>query len=101
MAVLDELLERMGRDYRQSLVLVLPRNPLLEEDLDGELFDRQRADEAIVLIEKTAAVHGVPVIDAKSWMPAEAFFDFDHLVPDLARFEEPLAEELVDVLHAG
>jgi hypothetical protein len=47
------------------------------------------------MVRDIAARCDTPVIDARSWMPAEAFIDFDHLMPDLGGFQVPLVREIV------
>ncbi len=101
LVVLEDLLDRMNRHSLRSMVLVPPRNPLLASDLTGEFFDRQRADETITTIQNASADRRVPLVDARGSMPAQAFFDFDHLIPDLPQFEKLLAAEMIDVLRAG
>ena len=79
-------------------LLLLPRNPLLEEDAESE-FERQDVTAgAIAAIEGVARRTGVGVMDTRSSMPVEAFFDFDHMMPDQAGFEPVLAKEIVGVL---
>jgi len=39
----------------------------------------------------------VPLVDARRWLGAEAFLDFDHPLPGLGGFYEPLAEEVARV----
>jgi hypothetical protein len=95
---LDALLERLGRGPGRALVLLMPENPTLELDVTGEYHRPGASDAAEALLEQTAARHRVPFVDGRRWMPAEAFVDFDHLLPELSGFQTPLVEEIVRAL---
>ncbi len=95
--VLDRLLERLAKGPWITLVVLMPENPLLDDDDKGEYHRPGFSDRAAVLIDEVAARHHVQVIDARRWMPAEAFSDFNHLFPDVSGFQTPLAKE---ILHA-
>jgi len=99
--VLEDLLDRMNLHSVRSMVLIPPRNPLLASDSTGEFFDPDRADETITTIQTASTDRRVPVVDARWWMPAEAFFDFDHLIPDVPQFETLLAAKIRDVLSTN
>ena len=94
----DSMLAELVKKGIPAWVLRPPRNPLLEQDRDGEFGDYEKARGANDLIGQVAARHGVPVIDASGVMPSTAYFDLDHLAPDLAGFEPFLAEQLADAL---
>lgn len=79
------------------VILLMPENPLLENDTTGELHRIGYSNEAATLIRAVAREYDVPVIDARDWMPATAFLDFDHLQPDLGGFHERLADEIARV----
>ncbi len=96
--VLEYLLKRLVAGGIEAVVLILPENPLLSEDDAGEYRNAESARRGAEVIEQIAARHGVDVIDARRAMPASAFFDLDHLAPDVAGFEPYLAERLVDAL---
>ncbi len=93
--MLDALLARLARGRWTTLVLVMPENPLLDLDRAGEYHQPGSSEALTALVRTLAARHGVRVVDGRRWMPAEAFIDFDHLMPDLSGFQRPLAEEIV------
>ena len=95
LAVLDTLLAQLARGSRRSLVLLMPETPLLELDTAGRFHRPGFSDAAASLIRDIAGRHDLTVVDARHWMPAEAFIDFDHLMPDLSGFQQPLAREIV------
>ena len=78
----------------------MPENPVLDADTAGRYHDPALSDRAADLIRTVADRHGVEVVDARRWMPAEAFFDLLHLFPDVSGFQRPLAEEIVRALRA-
>jgi hypothetical protein len=81
-----------------TVVVLMPENPILREDVQGEFHRPGYSDEAEGEILAVARAHQVPLVDARLWMPARAFLDFDHLLPDLSGFHERLAEEVVHAL---
>jgi hypothetical protein len=95
LAVLDALLAQLARGSWCSIVLLMPETPLLALDTAGRFHRPGFSDAAAALIGDAAARHHLPVVDARRWMPAEAFIDFDHLMPDLSGFQQPLAREIV------
>jgi len=76
-----------------------PLNAILALDGPGVFHNRDGAKATADLVRASAARYCFPVIDARGWMPAESFLDFDHLFPDLAEFETALAREIVDELR--
>lgn len=92
--VLDRLLARLAAGPWQTVVLLTPENPILDLDREGRYHRLGFSDHAAGLIETVAARHGMRVVDARRWMPAEAFMDFVHLFPDVSGFQVPLAEEI-------
>ncbi len=98
--VLDRLMTRLGNRRWKALVLVMPENPLLEQDVTQQYHRVGFSDRAFALIRDTALPHGVTVVDARHWMPREAFIDFDHVMPDLSGFQRPFAEEIVRALES-
>ena len=95
-AVLDRMLARMAAGPWQTIIVLMPENPLLDLDRDGH-YRRGFgfSDRAAPIIEAVAARHGLRVVDGRRWMPAEAFMDFVHLFPDVSGFQVPLAAEIV------
>ncbi|HJQ85541.1 MAG TPA: hypothetical protein VKA21_15745 [Candidatus Binatia bacterium] len=96
--VLDALLARLAEGPWQALVMLLPENPILDQDTDGRYHDVALSDRAAAIITTAAARHDLPVVDARRWLPAESFFDLVHLFPDLGSFEDPFAKELIRIL---
>ncbi len=94
-AVLDRMLARMAAGPWQTIIVLMPENPLLDLDRDGRYHRVGFSDRAAPIIEAVAARHGLRVVDGRRWMPAEAFMDFVHLFPDVSGFQVPLAEEIV------
>ena len=76
-----------------------PENPILAEDTAGEFHRPGLTDRAAQLVDEIAASHGTAVVDARRWLPAECFLDFDHPIWNLEDLERPLAEEIVDALE--
>lgn len=98
--VLDCLLARLTRAQWPALILLMPANPLLEQDRAGEYHKPGFSDEAAGVIRRAAERRHIPVVDGRRWMPAEAFFDLVHLFPDLSGFQKPFARTIVDALGA-
>ena len=97
--IFDALLDRLARSGRPTIVLLLPENPILAEDTSGEFHRLGLADQAARLVDEIAESHGVAVVDARRWLPAECFLDFDHPIWNLGALERPLAKEIVDVFE--
>lgn len=95
---LDALLARLAAAPWRTIVVMMPENPILAQDTAHEYHRDGYSDAAATMIAATAKRYGLPVIDARAWMPEEAFLDFDHLLPDLSGFQRPLAEEIVHAL---
>lgn len=81
-----------------TIVVLMPENPILSEDAKEEFHHAGYSDEAAAEILAATRAHGVPLVDARTWMPAQAFLDFDHLLPDLSGFQDRLVQEIVHVL---
>jgi hypothetical protein len=95
--LLDATLARLAA-IGPALVVVMPENPILAEDTAHDYHRAGYSDEATATIEAAARAHGVAVVDARAWLPPEAFLDFDHPMPDLSGFHDRLAAEIVRVL---
>jgi hypothetical protein len=95
--LLDQLLARLAAGPWSTIVLLMPENPLLADDADGTYHRPGFSDRMAGLITETAARYGIPVVDGRTWLPADAFADFVHVFPDLSGFQRPLAQE---ILHA-
>lgn len=93
----DHLLRRLGAPPRRTIVVVMPENPILGADSLRRWHDPDRADAALALIAAATARHGATLVDARRWLPPEAFLDFDHPFPGLASFQDALATEVARV----
>jgi hypothetical protein len=98
--VLDAVLTRLAGGPWTTIVFLMPENPLIELDAAREYHRPGFSAEAAAIVTRVAERHQVRVVDARAWMPAEAFIDFDHLMPDLSGFQRPFAEEIAAALHA-
>ena len=98
--VLDAVLTGLAGGPWTTIVFLMPENPLIELDATGEYHRPGFSAEAAAIVTRVAERHQVRVVDARAWMPAEAFIDFDHLMPDLSGFQRPFAEEIAAALHA-
>ena len=99
-AVLDVLLARLAAGPWKTVVVLMPENPLLDLDRDGRYHRVGFSNKAADIIETVATRYGVRVVDGRRWMPADAFFDFVHLFPDVGGFQTPLAEEIVRAVRS-
>ena len=97
--ILDALLERLARSGRPVLLLLMPENPILAQDLEGTYHTRGLADEAAALARESAAAHGVPVVDARGWLATDRFLDFDHPIFQLEALEDGLAREVLRAIE--
>jgi hypothetical protein len=77
----------------------MPENPILEEDVAGEFHRIGLADEAADLATEVAQEYGIPVVDARDWLLADRFLDFDHPIFQLEELEDGLAKEIVNVVE--
>ena len=93
--LLDAVLARLAAGPWRSLVVIMPENPLIELDTGNRYHRPGLSDDAAAIVRGLAARRDIPVVDARRWMPAEAFIDFDHLMTDLSGFQRPLAAEIV------
>jgi hypothetical protein len=99
-AVLDVLLARLAAGPWQSVILLMPEDPLLDADVDGRYHRLGFSYHATAIIEAAAARHGVRVIDGRRWIPPEGFIDFIHVWPEVSGFHLRLAEEIVRADHS-
>jgi hypothetical protein len=98
--VLGMLLEELAASGVHGVVLLMPENPLLELDVRGEYHRPGMSERGASLTRRIAARYGVSVIDARRWLPARSFLDFDHPIFELELFEEPLAREILSALES-
>jgi len=94
---LDVLLARLVATGRRAAIVLMPQNPLLDQDPTGEYAIPGFSDSAAAMIGRVAAAHGVPVVDARHELGSDAFIDFDHPLPELSGFQTRLAQEVVRV----
>jgi len=98
--VLDMLLDELTSSGMHVVVLLMPENPLLDFDPGGEYHRPGMAEQGASLARRVSARYGVSVVDARRWLPAESFLDFDHPLFELELFEEPLAREILSALES-
>jgi len=98
--VLDALLARLAANGWRAVVLLMPENPLLDGDVAGEYHVAGFSAAAADVIRTLAARHHFILVDARRWLPAEAFLDLDHVLPELSGFQRPLAAEIVRALRS-
>ena len=94
---LDQLLARLAAQPYPTIVLLMPENPLLDQDAAGSYHRAGFSDRAAALIQQVADRHHIRVVDGRRWMPADRFVDFVHVFPDISGFQDRLADE---ILHA-
>lgn len=97
LAGLGHLLSEL-RAVAPVLIVLLPENPILDQDVAGLYHEPGFSDVVAQRIAAVAAAHDVPVADGRRWLPAEAFFDFLHPFPDVSGLQRPLATEILHVL---
>ena len=92
-----ELLAACDRDGVPTAVVLMPEGP------DFRSWYPREAYQAVGdWVRSQAAGHGMPLIDAREWVPAGEFFDDHHLLPaGAARFTERLGREGVEPLLRG
>ena len=94
-AVLEALLARLGADGREVIVLLMPDNPILEQDREGRFSQPGFRERAATLIGEVAARQRARVVDGASWLGPEDFIDFYHPLPDVGGLQGPLAQEIL------
>ena len=97
--VLDCLLSRLAAEKWATLVLLLPENPVLDQDSEGLYHKPGFSERSASLIAELAARYEIPVVDERRAMPAEAFVDLLHLFPDLSGFQAVLARDVLAALR--
>ena len=98
---LEALIARARTASWATRVLLLPRNPVLDQDAAGLYHSAKLEDDSAALIHAAAGRHGIRVVDARRWVPAGGFFDFVHVFPNYRDFQEPLAGELAGALASA
>lgn len=97
--ILDELVGRLAASGRPVLLFLMPENPILALDAEGVYHRVGLSDRAAGLAREIARAHAVPFVDARNWLPADRFLDFDHAIFGLDELEDRLALEILDVLE--
>jgi hypothetical protein len=97
--VLDALLAELAAAGRPVFVLLMPENPLLDLDAEGEFHRPGISQQAARLVREIATGHGIPVVDGRRWLPVDCFLDFDHALFELEKLERRLAAEILDALE--
>ncbi len=97
---LDALLAGLAARHVPAMVVIMPENPLLAQDASNAFHRPGFSDAVAGLVTTTAARAGTPVVDARGWMPAEQFLDFDHLLPELSGFQTRLGAEITHALRS-
>jgi hypothetical protein len=95
---LEALLTRSRGAPWATRVLLLPRNPVLDQDRAGRYHSVKLENDTAAVIRAAADRNEIPVIDARRWVSAGGFFDFVHVFPNFRDFQEPLARELASAL---
>jgi hypothetical protein len=94
-AALGALLARLGAEGRRVVVLLMPDNPVLEQDLAGRFSQAGFRDRAAQVIGEVAARERARVVDGAGWLGPEDFLDFHHPLPDVGGLQRPLAQEIL------
>lgn len=97
--ILDELVGRLAASGRPTILFLMPENPILALDTQGVYHRVGLSDRAAGLARDIARAHGVDFVDARSWLPADRFLDFDHAIFGLDELEDRLAREILHVLE--
>ncbi|HEV7734354.1 MAG TPA: hypothetical protein VGR62_19430 [Candidatus Binatia bacterium] len=97
---LEALLTGLASRHVPAMVVVMPENPLLAQDAANAFHQPGFSDAVAGLITATAARAGTTVVDARDWMPADQFLDFDHLLPELSGFQTRLGAEITHALRS-
>jgi hypothetical protein len=97
--VLDALVADFVAAGRPTAILLMPENPILADDHEGEFHRRELSAQAAGMIGTIAAKHGAAVVDARAWLPIEAFLDFDHPIIEMDVFDARLAAAIVEELR--
>jgi hypothetical protein len=95
---LRALLDRLA-SHGRALIVLVPENPILEQDRAGELHRPALSDHVASIVKAEAAARGIQLVDLRRALGMEAFLDFDHPIPELGGFEKPLAEEIARARH--
>jgi hypothetical protein len=93
-AAVDAMLARLASRDTRTIVLLMPENPLLDEDVGREYHRPEASQDGARRIRALAKRYAVPLVDGRDWMPAESFLDLDHVMPDIGGLERRLAPEI-------
>jgi len=96
----DALVEELVAAGQPTLVLLMPENPILAEDVAGEFHRADVAARGAALVREITTRHGVRLVDARALLPSASFLDFDHPIIELDRFDALLASEITRSIGA-
>jgi hypothetical protein len=91
----DAMLAQLASRAARTIVLLMPENPLLREDVNREYRQPEVSRDGVRQIRALAELYAVPLIDGRDWMPAQSFLDLDHVMPDVGGLERRLAPEIL------
>lgn len=83
-----------------TIIVLMPENPILAEDTNGEFHRKSIARRGAELVREIAQRQGTPVVDARAWLEIESFLDFDHPIINLDIFEHGLATAIARAFDA-
>ncbi len=93
-----EALRRIATHVREAggrpVWVLMPENPIFEQDPDVGGVVRTRSDQAAVRVVTEAHDADVPLIDLRHALPRSAFLDLNHLFLEHSGFAPLLAKEL-------
>ena len=92
-----EILETCGREHIAAALVWVPEGPVFRGWYTPQAEAQTRA-----FLKECHRTYGVPLVDAREWVPEEEFSDSHHLRPPGARrFTERLAREALPPLVRG
>lgn len=92
---LGHLLERCHQERIGAALVLMPEGSTFRGYYSADALNQVDA-----FLKKLAAPHGTPVIDARTWVPDDGFFDSHHLLPDgAAVFTTRLRDEVLRLLR--
>jgi hypothetical protein len=100
LTALEALFGGLAAAATPTLVLLMPENPLLREDAGRNYHRADLSRREAGRIQALSERHGIPVLDARAWLPAASFLDLDHVMPDIGGLERRLAPELWRALRS-
>lgn len=93
---LEEVLATCRREHIPAALVVMPEGPLFRSWYPAGVWPQVQE-----FLDQLRRRYGVPVVNAREWMPEEAFADSHHLLPPgAAAFTERLGREAIAPLLA-